>query len=116
MTNTYDQITKEFNSLTNLFEEKKSQDIKTIIQDNLANYLYNKFTEEISLVLVLASCSVVHIKVSSYGDLSISLYHECTGSTPFIYRTDISNKSKLFINLFSSYGDDQIINTASDDL
>ena len=107
MTNTYDQITKEFNSLTNLFEEKKSQDIKTIIQNNLSNDLYNNFTEVISLVLVLDSCSIVHIKVSAYGNLNIYLYHECTGSNPLFYHTDIPKNSKLLDSLFSSYGDNQ---------
>ncbi|MBA6250985.1 hypothetical protein [Colwellia sp. MB3u-55] len=103
MTNINEKITKEFHSFYSLFEENRAQKIEKIIQANLAKKTYDSTTDELTICLVFDSCSIILIKLIHYSELSITLYHECTGATPLIYHSDISKNREILDSLFSIY-------------
>jgi hypothetical protein len=112
MTNIKDQITQEFYSFCSLFEENKVQNIKKIIQTNLANKTYDAKSEQLTISLVLDSCSVILIKLYNSSDLNISLFHECIGATPLSYHSNISKNQRLLSSLFSKSGYEECIDSS----
>lgn len=116
MTNIKEQITQEFYSFCNLFEENKAQNIEKEIQTNLAKKTYDAKNEQLTISLVFDSCSIILIKLYNSSDLNISLFHECTGATPLSYHSNISKNQRLLNSLFSKYDDEKYINSSQSNL
>lgn len=85
MKNRYELTVKEFQSFTKLFDLADESAIEKFIRANSTKQEHLSDEEQINIVLVLDSCSIIVIRLEEFTNLTIRCFNFCLEGTSLIY-------------------------------